>query len=245
MAAVRRGGPLGPDGAQSRLGGRRPAAARQAPARAIRAAIAATPGRPPCPRLHGDDDVPHFPAPPAHPCGRDGHRHGLRPAAGGADGGQAGGSCRQAARRRRGRRRGRRGEEAPRAEVPRRHGEQRRQERLFRALRGAVRRPARLHRRQGRARVRRLDLRHDDQAEPDRGPPAQAQPRRVRQPAARARDQEGQGQRHAQARGLLRRRLPVLRAARERAEGDRRRHDLHLPLPDRPAAPGRRAEVEA
>ena len=66
----------------------------------------------------------------------------------------------------------------------------------------------------------------------------------VGQPAVRPRDEEGQGQRHAQARDLLRCRLPVLRPARKRAEGRGRRDDLHVPLPDRPAAPGRRAEVE-
>ena len=49
-------------------------------------------------------------------------------------------------------------------------------------------------------RARRHRLRRRDQEEPDRGEAAQAQPRRVRQPAARPRDQEGQGQRRAQAR---------------------------------------------
>jgi hypothetical protein len=49
--------------------------------------------------------------------------------------------------------------------------------------------------------------------EPHRCEDARALAHSLRQPAARARDEEGQGQRLAQARDLLGRRLPVLRAA--------------------------------
>ena len=66
-------------------------------------------------------------------------------------------------------------------------------------------------------RPRRLDLRHRDQAEPDRGAAAQAQPRRRSTAAARPGDQEGQGQRRAQDRRVLRRRLPVLRTGSRRS----------------------------
>ena len=92
-------------------------------------------------------------------------------------------------------------------------------------------------------RRRRRGLRHRTEDQPDRGADAQAQPRRPSTAAARPRDQEGQGQRRAQARRLLRRRLPVLRQAREGAEEHRQRDDLHVPVSDRPAASGRRAQV--
>ena len=90
---------------------------------------------------------------------------------------------------------------------------------------------------------RRLGLRHRVEDQPDRGAAAQAEPRRRREPAARPRDQEGQGQRRAQAHRVLRRRLPVLRQAREGTEDRRQRHDLHVPVPDRPAASGCGAQV--
>ena len=61
----------------------------------------------------------------------------------------------------------------------------------------------------------------------------------------RARVQARQGRRLAQARAVLGRRLPVLPPARERDQGPRQRDDLHVPVPDRPAASGRRAQVEA
>ena len=38
---------------------------------------------------------------------------------------------------------------------------------------------------------------------------------------------------------------PFCAQARGGAEGPRQRDDLHVPVPDRPAAPGRRAQVEA
>ena len=97
--------------------------------------------------------------------------------------------------------------------------------------------------REGRLRHRRIDLRREGEDQPDRAPQPRAQPRRLERPAAQPRHQEGQGQRLAQARRVLRRGLPVLRAPRADAEGRQRRHHLHVPLPDRPAAPGRRAQV--
>ena len=52
-----------------------------------------------------------------------------------------------------------------------------------------------------------------------------------------SRIQEGQGQRRAQAGGVLRPRLSILQARGERPRQARQRHDLHVPVPDRVPAP--------
>ena len=73
--------------------------------------------------------------------------------------------------------------------------------------------------------------------QPDRAEEAQALGDSVHRAAARARNQEGQGQRRAQDGGVLRSRLPILQARRGRPGQARQRHDLHVPLPDRVPAP--------
>ena len=91
---------------------------------------------------------------------------------------------------------------------------------------------------------RRLDLRYRHQEEPDRGAAAQAEhaSRCDSLPLDLAfKRVKGNGERKLV--DLLRRRLPVLRAARAGAEEHRQRHDLHVPVPDRPAASGCRAQV--